>query len=497
MKNAMIKNALLSFSKIAFFSLSILMGNACSSDDPQPEDNQQEEPQPEEPDVPEWPTKVYFVRPEKAGTGSGENWDNAMGTAELRGLLSSSVTATADDIANLTFHVAQGTYLIGDKPEGVKIEYNGVEKQVAIQFRGGYDPASTGIDLGKRDMANPSVFTGDVNGDGEANTGDYSLFTLGAYVDVSFDGFTFSQGFHDNNSDNSYGSGFYLTHAESTLQLNHCCIRKCRNHRTATEGAGGTAIFADHGIVRMNDVLLRENATGDGGSQGTIRSKGNDVAVFINGSRINFNTGRETGYAIQMAGGNLCINNTFFVANWGTEASINGAAAMLLVNNTMVEGIPAVILRCESSPSQQSFLMNNIIVTGNAVDYPLVNVGDPGKHRLTSKGYNLLGGIDPKNGGFVSSGTDLFGCTEHDHNGIRLGLEYNGEKDIMTWKKDISALSFTPTTLSAVKSAIGEFDPDSRPAKIGQALGKEFLDWLESIAAFPAEGTLIPGAYQE
>jgi hypothetical protein len=48
-----------------------------------------------------------------------------------------------------------------------------------------------------------------------------------------------------------------------------------------------------------------------------------------------------------------------------------------------------------------------------------------------------------------------------------------------------------------VKSVINEFDPDSRPAKIEQSLGKEFLGWLESIKAFPAEGNLIPGSYQK
>lgn len=496
MKNIIIKNRLLAISKIAFFSLAILMGNACSDDDTKEVLPPDEPNVPDVPDIPEVPSKAYFVKQEKAGSGSGEDWDNAMGTAELRDLLNSSAEATGD-VENMTFHVAQGTYLIGDKPEGVTIAYKGLEKQVVIKFWGGYDPASTGTDLDKRDIANPTIFTGDVNGNGEADEGDYSLFTLGAYTDVTFDGFTFSQGFHANNSDNSYGSGFYVAHAEATLQLNHCSIRKCRNNRIETEGAGGSAIFIDHGIVKLNDVLVKENATGDGGSLGTIRSKNNDVVLFINGSRINFNTGREYGYAIQMSAGNLCMNNTFLIANWGSEGSINGAAAMLLVNNTMIEGRPGILLRCESTPSQQSCLMNNIIITGGVVDYPLVNVSDPDKCRLTSKGYNLFGGIAPNNSGFIPSNTDLYGCTEWDSNGHKLGFNYNGEKEISEWDENIAALGFTPTTLSAVKSAINEFDPDSRPAKIEQSLGKEFLGWLESIKAFPAEGNLIPGSYQK
>lgn len=494
------KNRLFAISKIAFFSLAILMGNACSDDSKVPQPDKPDVPdvpdKPDVPDVPDVPSKTYFVKQEKAGTGSGEDWDNAMGTAELRDLLNSSAEATGD-VENMTFHVAQGTYLIGDKPEGVTIAYNGLEKQVVIEFWGGYDPASTGTDLDRRDIANPTVFTGDVNGNGEADEGDYSLFTLGAYTDVTFDGFTFSQGFHADNSDNSYGSGFYVAHAEATLQLNHCSIRKCRNHRTETEGAGGSAIFIDHGIVKLNDVLVRDNATGDGGSRGTIRSKNNDVVLFINGSRINLNVGREYGYAIQMSAGNLCVNNTFFVANYGTEGSINGAAAMLLVNNTMVEGCEGLLLRCESTPSQQSFLMNNIIISGPVRNYPVVNVSDPDKYRLTSKGYNLFGGIAPDNNGFIPSNTDIYGCTEWDSNGHKLGFSYNDDKGISEWDENISALGFVPTTLSAVKSAIDEFDPDSRPVKIEQSLGKEFLHWLESINAFPAEGYLIPGSYQK
>ena len=78
-----------------------------------------------------------------------------------------------------------------------------------------------------------------------------------------------------------------------------------------------------------------------------------------------------------------------------------------------------------------------------------------------------------------------------------MGFNYNEQKEISEWDENIAALGFTPTTLSAVKSVINEFDPDSRPAKIEQSLGKEFLGWLESIKAFPAEGNLIPGSYQK
>lgn len=501
------KNRFLEISKIALFSLAILMGQACSDNDDEKEvlppitDNDDPtDDSNDNPDISEVSEKIYFVKQEKTGSGSGENWDNAMGTKELRELLNGSANATKT-VGNMTFHVAEGSYLIGDKPEGVTIAYKELEKQVVINFWGGYDPASTGTDLSKRDIAvNKTTFTGDVNGDGNANDGDYSLFTLGAYTDVTFDGFTFSCGYHADNSDNSYGSGFYVAHMEATLQLNHCNIEKCKNDRVNGKGdAGGSAIYIDHGIVKLNDVLVKGNFTGDNGSRGTIRSKNSDVVLFINGSRITFNMGREYGYAIQMSAGNLCMNNTFLIANWGSEGSINGAAAMLLVNNTMVEGCSGLLLRCESIPSQQSFLMNNIIVPNTPVDYPIVNVSDPDRFRMTSKGYNLFGGIAPNNNGFIPSNTDIYGCAEQAPDGQAhgLGLNYDENKDICVWDKNIAALGFTPTTLSAVKSAINEFDPDSRPDKIKQSLGKEFLGWLESIKAFPAEGNLIPGAYQD
>ena len=67
---------------------------------------------------------------------------------------------------------------------------------------------------------------------------------------------------------------------------------------------------------------------------------------------------------------------------------------MLIVNSTIIEDgaqNSGAVIRCESWPARQSFLMNNIILNKNA-DKPVIEMSGSDERHLTSKGYNLVGG---------------------------------------------------------------------------------------------------------
>ncbi len=433
---------------------------------------------------------------------------NAMGVDGLRNLLrtntnSAITTANAKKLDGKNIYVAGGTYLIADQEAGLKIEYSGYSKQVEIKVVCGYDPQSTRKDLSKRDPVRYlTTFTGDANNNGIADAGDYSLFTLGNQIDITFEGCTFSCGYHPNEKINGYSGGFLIANGSSgnaTLQLNHCIIEKCYNAGVNGSGeAGGSGIFMYKGTAKLNHVQLRNNKASSRG--GAIRVNDSGSILFMNNCSITGNEGGQFGYAIQMSNGHLCMNNTTVTNNSGRDGTINGAGSMLIVNSTIIEDgaqNSGAVIRCESWPARQSFLMNNIILNKNAANPVVEMSGDDTRH-LTSKGYNLMGGT------IMPASTNKFTTSEFDkYNSTisSLNVVWDANRSVYTWDGNVN--EFTRTASDAVKNAITTgFKPDSCPF---QNLGEEFGKWLDEMDAFSTDqlgnprdkNAMWPGAYQE
>lgn len=459
-------------------------------------------------DAEELQLAAYYVKEQPAGNATGMDWDNAMGVDGLRNLLrtntnSAITTANAKKLDGKNIYVAGGTYLIADQEAGLKIEYSGYSKQVEIKVVGGYDPQSTRKDLSKRDPVRYlTTFTGDANNNGIADAGDYSLFTLGNQIDITFEGCTFSCGYHPNEKINGYSGGFLIANGSSgnaTLQLNHCIIEKCYNAGVNGSGeAGGSGIFMYKGTAKLNHVQLRNNKASSRG--GAIRVNDSGSILFMNNCSITGNEGGQFGYAIQMSNGHLCMNNTTVTNNSGRDGTINGAGSMLIVNSTIIEDgaqNSGAVIRCESWPARQSFLMNNIILNKNAANPVVEMSGDDTRH-LTSKGYNLMGGT------IMPASTNKFTTSEFDkYNSTisSLNVVWDANRSVYTWDGNVN--EFTRTASDAVKNAITTgFKPDSCPF---QNLGEEFGKWLEEMDAFSTDqlgnprdkNAMWPGAYQE
>ena len=459
-------------------------------------------------DATELQLDAYYVKEHATGNATGMDWDNAMGVDGLRNLLrtntnSAITTANAKKLDGKNIYVAGGTYLIADQEAGLKIEYSGYSKQVEIKVVGGYDPQSTRKDLSKRDPVRYlTTFTGDANNNGIADAGDYSLFTLGNQIDITFEGCTFSCGYHPNEKINGYSGGFLIANGSSgnaTLQLNHCIIEKCYNAGVNGSGeAGGSGIFMYKGTAKLNHVQLRNNKASSRG--GAIRVNDSGSILFMNNCSITGNEGGQFGYAIQMSNGHLCMNNTTVTNNSGRDGTINGAGSMLIVNSTIIEDgaqNSGAVIRCESWPARQSFLMNNIILNKNA-DKPVIEMSGSDERHLTSKGYNLVGGT------IIPVSTNKFTTSEFDkYNSMisSLNVVWDANRSVYTWDGNVN--EFTRTTADAVKNAITTgFKPDSCPF---QNLGEEFGKWLEEVDAFSTDqlgnprdkNAMWPGAYQK
>ena len=173
---------------------------------------------------------------------------------------------------------------------------------------------------------------------------------------------------------------------------------------------------------------------------------------------------------------------------------------MLIVNSTIIEDgaqNSGAVIRCESWPARQSFLMNNIILNKNAANPVVEMSGDDTRH-LTSKGYNLMGGT------IMPASTNKFTTSEFDkYNSTisSLNVVWDANRSVYTWDGYVN--EFTRTASDAVKNAITTgFKPDSCPF---QNLGEEFGKWLEEMDAFSTDqlgnprdkNAMWPGAYQE
>ena len=155
---------------------------------------------------------------------------------------------------------------------------------------------------------------------------------------------------------------------------------------------------------------------------------------------------------------------------------------MLIVNSTIIEDgaqNSGAVIRCESWPARQSFLMNNIILNKNA-DKPVIEMSGSDERHLTSKGYNLVGGT------IIPVSTNKFTTSEFDkYNSMisSLNVVWDANRSVYTWDGNVN--EFTRTTADAVKNAITTgFKPDSCPF---QNLGEEFGKWLEEVDAFSTD----------
>ena len=478
-------------------------------DDPDPDNPDT----PDNPEVPEGPSLEgsLFVTPEGAGDKSGKSWDNAMGMAEFRPLISSDYGAkSADECAELdgiTFHFMEGSYCATtSEKDRLKIQFPNYGKACKITILGGYDSSSTGIDLTKRDItANVTEFTGDRNDNGKADSGDTGIFCIDAWCELTIDGCTFAH---------SYGKDRWkqkalLLNTDTSGALARVNVSNCIFHDlydlddSEAKYEGGAAIWLyNRSVATVHNCKFYDcHSTSRGGA---IRAGSGSSVLFVNNCTIYDNDIKDSwGNGVQISDGTFCMNNSTIAKNDGKGAALNGGGNWLVVNSTIInayvsgsEGSDMVVRNESKSANNAAVLMNSIVLFDGDNTAIHINGDD---RQLTSKGHNVYGTVGGSTSNFITNAADKAGQTF-----AGFGLTWNNA-GYYIWNGNVDG--FTKATLSDIENVVK--NDCNKTAEPFTNVGLEFYNWLQEVGggrnplacdqAGNARNTseMWPGAYEK
>lgn len=431
-----------------------------------------------------------FVKEGADGTKDGSSWENAFSINQFLDFIkqdSKNSDNNAIKLEGRNFYLAGGIYEVTNR----KIEFNGYQRRVEFNVFGGYDPASTGTDVSKRDVAkNETVF------DGKSTN---RLFTLGNQTEPTFDGITFA------NLKGS-GEGCIMLAAggsgDARGNFTNCKFKSC-----VSDAVNQIPVLLVYkGMVRLNNVLFDGCRAGKD-ARGLIRAVNNTSRVYMNACRFVNNTfSGGFGQLAHVNEGMVCLYNVTFAHNdeWaGTDGVVNGGGGMLVACSTLSAANWGAVVRCESDSRNGSMLVNNLLIQERgqkAVDMP-----NSGK-TLKSLGGNVLIGAVNGNGQFVPLSNDQ---TIAKTDASALNLSWNETSMKYLWN---GTTSFTKLSDAEVSAAIkscsntmcGKVMAGDKEVYDYAKVGEDFLGWLDSIGAFDKDGygnqrgtsNWWPGSYQ-
>ena len=134
----------------------------------------------------------WFVTKDGSGAKTGSSWNNALSFSDFLSMISNTTTGLED----AGIHIQEGTYIV---PKGAG-KFLTISKDI-LCIRGGYSKELTYDELeGCDPEAYPTIFTGDVNGDGTPDEGDGAFAYLTGGV-VRFENITFRNFYKSNSLD--------------------------------------------------------------------------------------------------------------------------------------------------------------------------------------------------------------------------------------------------------------------------------------------------------
>ena len=435
-----------------------------------------------------------FVKADAAGGKDGSSWENAFNITEFLDYIKQNENDSNNNAIKLegrNFYFAGGNYAVTER----KIEFSGYPRRVEFNVYGGYDPASTGTDVSKRDVATyETVFDG---------KGTNRFLTLGNQTESTFDGITFA-------NLKSSGEGCISVAAggsgDARVNFTNCTFRKCT-------GSGGQnpILMVMKGLARLNNVVfdgcrVEDETWKNGGGRGLIRLAQNDSRAYLNACTFINNTYGGGGFGLLAhlngAGGNLCLHNVTFSGNdAGCSANgvVNGAGGMLIASSTIVASNANPAIRCESDQNSGSRLVNSLIIQEQ--DKTAIDMSASGRKLKSLGGNVIVGGINA-NGQYESSSNDDAFANRASASALSLSWNYDSRRYL--WN---GTTTFTKFTLEQLRSEIksysnantGKLYAGSTEVYDGSKAGEDFLSWLDSINAFDIYGNssaVWPGSYQ-
>lgn len=430
-------------------------------------------------------SRNIFVKADADGTKDGSSWENAFSITQFLDFIKQNENDSDNNAIKLegrNFYLAGGNYAVTNR----KIEFSGYPRLVKFNVFGGYDPASTGTDVSKRDVATyETVFDGN---------GTNRFLTLGNQTEPTFDGITFA------NLKGSGKEGCIMSAAggsgDARGNFTNCKFKSC-----VSDAANQIPVLLVYkGLLRLDNVLFDGCRAGKD-ARGLIRSANNMSRVYMNACRFVNNTfSGGFGQLVHVNDGMACLYNVTFAHNdvgAGTNGVVNGGG-MLVACSTLSAANWGAVVRCESDPKYGSMLVNNLLIQENgqkAVDMP-----NSGK-ALKSLGGNVLIGAVNGNGQFVPLSNDQT-IAKADASVLDLSWDEASMKYLWNGTTSFTKLSETDVR-AAIKSCsntkCGKVMAGNKEVYDFAKIGEDFLGWLDSINAFDIYGNssaVWPGSYQ-
>ena len=448
----------------------------------------------------------YFVTPSGKGNMSGDSWDNAIGLDQWRELVQSGEEGSSygqcGRLDGAVFHFMEGEYCIATPEDGnLYMKYTDYGKMCNLTILGGYDSYSMGTDLSKRDPAvNVTEFSGDINGNGRADSGDAGIFCLDGFVRLKIDGVTFAHSYGVSRWDQkAFMLNTPTSGAQARVDLSNCVFHDIYGFKDSeTKYHGGSAVWAGkNSQATLDNCRIYDCHSYSRG--GALRISEGTGILFLNSCAIHDNSITERfGSAVHVTSGSFLANNSTFACNDGHFGVLNGSGNWLLVNSTIVADYVSstsganMVFRSESGTDRTVALLNNIMLFDG---YTSMHVNGA-SYVATSLGYNLTGA---NNEYFNPSSDDKIECTLSE-----LGLKWNGE-GYYFWDGQVSG--FSKATLSAIENSVKT--GCNRSAGPYSNIGLEFYNWLQDVGegrnplAYDQLGharnasAMWPGAYEK
>ena len=435
-----------------------------------------------------------FVKADAAGGKDGSSWENAFNITEFLDFIKQNESDSDNNAIKLegrNFYFAGGNYAVTER----KIEFSGYPRRVEFNVYGGYDPASTGTDVSKRDVANnETVFDGNSTN---------RFLTLGNQTEPTFDGITFANLKSDKGGYESSEGCIRLAaggSGDARANFTNCTFRKC-----TSSGGQNPILLVRKGLAKLNNVTF-DGCRAEGGVRALIRLAQKESRAYLNACSFINNTFGGGGYGLLVHlnefGGNVCLHNVTFAGNdngCGATGVVNGTGGMLIASSTIVASNYNPAIRCESDPNSGSRLVNSLIIQER--DQTAIDMSASGRKLKSLGGNVIVGSINVNEQYEASSNDDAFANRAA---ASALSLSWNYDSRRYLWN---GTTTFTKFTLEQLRSEIksysnantGKLYAGSTEVYDGSKAGEDFLSWLDSINAFDIYGNssaVWPGAYQ-
>ncbi len=334
----------------------------------------------------------YFVSVEGAGLKDGSSWENAIDFATMYGKI--------NDYENGDVFYFQGGTYIPPKVVGILNGYS---------FIGGFPTTMTGTnhDLPSYPSSTPTIFSGDLSGDGIPGAGDLER-VLAFRLDTDLGDESkkiYLQGLEFTNAYSVKG----YTETQGALWLRTCGFAEIKNCRfynnVSNEKMGGMAFTAEQSTVLLEDCEFKNNsAKARGGAirlsaDGSHKNKGYTTfnRCLIEGNSTTGTDTKSLGSAILITkAAEVKIVNSVIANNncAGTDQNCaiytNGADASFprvikVINSTIASNDGVQLI----GASNADIRVANSIIVGDA-DNPTISISGAPKQML-SAGYNIIG----------------------------------------------------------------------------------------------------------